>query len=569
MRSYLRGICFVLSVCLLPISVMGQGRGANSLFIGTHIDSLPANRLAAGKANGVPGGSVRGARLMAAPAVAAGSEPVATDAGLVEGTVNADSQVRIFKGIPFAAPPVGALRWKAPQPVPSWTGVRKATEFGARCMQGRIFGDMVFRDSGPSEDCLYLNVWAPSASGPAHLPVMVWIYGGGFAAGAASEPRQDGENLAKKGVVVVSFNYRLGVFGFLSHPELTAESAHHASGDYGLLDQVAALEWVRKNIAAFGGDPDNVTIFGESAGSFSVSALMASPLAQGLFQRAIGESGAFFSATLPAKPLALAEEADQKFADSLGVHSLEALRALPAGALLDAVAKPGMIRFWPTIDGYFLPDYVGSIFAGGRQSKVPLLAGWNADEGDFHAIFAGAAPTAPNFISRAHVLFGEQDQTFLKLYPAATDEQAKRSARDLAGDQFIGFGTWRWIEAQAATGNSRVFRYEFDDAPPSPKDSTAPSRGAYHSAEIEFVFEALASKNLPWRPEDEKLSDLMSSYWTNFAKTGDPNGPGLPPWPAYSSQNGYQVMHLGASPHAAPDEHRGRYQFLEALPPQK
>ena len=568
MKAHFHGILFFLSACLLPISVMAQGLGTPDPTIGISDDLVQANWLVAGKVKTVQGDAMRGATMMVPGLVAASSGILATDAGLVEGAVSTDSKVRIFKGLPFAAPPVGAWRWKAPQPVPSWTGVRKATDFGARCMQGRIFEDMVFRDSGPSEDCLYLNVWTPSTSSQAHLPVMVWIYGGGFAAGSASEPRQDGENLAKKGVVVVSFNYRLGVFGFLCHPDLTKESGHNASGNYGLLDQVAALKWVRRNIAAFGGDPDNVTIFGESAGSFSVSALMASPLAQGLFQRAIGESGAFFSVTLGAKPLALSEEADRKFTDSLGLHSLEALRALPADALLEAAMKQGIMWFWPIIDGYFLPQEVRSIFASGEQSKVPLLAGWNADEGDFHAIFAGAVPTAPNFVARAQTLFGDKADAFLKLYPAATDDQAKRSAQDLAGDQFIAFSTWKWIELQAATGNSRVFRYEFDDAPPSAaKDSTAPSRGAYHSAEIEFVFEALASKNLPWRPEDEKLSDLMSSYWTNFAKTGDPNGPGLPHWPAYSNQSKYEVMHLSASPYSAPDEHRGRYEFLDALPP--
>ncbi len=568
MKAYLRGILIFLSGCLIPIFAMAQGLRLPDPTIGVSDDLVKGDWLVAGKVRTVLGDPARDVKAMIAPLVAAGPQILATDAGQLEGAVSADSKVRIFRGIPFAAPPVGALRWKAPQPVPSWAGVRQATDFGARCMQGRIFNDMVFRDSGPSEDCLYLNVWTPATSSQAHLPVMVWIYGGGFAAGSASEPRQDGENLAKKGVVVVSFNYRLGVFGFLTHPDLSRESGHNSSGNYGLLDQVAALEWVRKNIAAFGGDPDNVTIFGESAGSFSVSALMASPLAQGLFQRAIGESGAFFGATLGAPPLAVAEEADQKFADSLGLHSLEALRALPAQALLEAAMKPGMIRFRPIIDGYFLPEEVRSIFVRGRQSKVPLLAGWNADEGDFKAIFAGTAPTAPNFVARAHALFGEQADALLRLYPAGTDDQAKRPAQDLTGDQFIAFSTWKWIELQVATGNSHVFRYEFDDAPPAAmKDGPAPSRGAYHSAEIEFVFEALASKNLPWRPEDDKLSDLVSSYWTNFAKSGDPNGPGLPHWPAYSNQGNYEVMHLSASPHSAPDEHRGRYEFLDALPP--
>ena len=324
--------------------------------------------------------------MLALPLAAA--DQVATDKGVVEGTASADSKARIFKGIPFAAPPVGALRWKAPQPVASWTGVRKAAEFGSRCMQGHIYNDMIFRDPGPSEDCLYLNVWTPAASAQEKLPVMVWIYGGGYSAGAASEPRQDGENLARKGVVVVSMNYRLGVFGFFVHPELAKESGHGSSGNYGLMDQVAALQWVQSNIAAFGGDPGNVTIFGESAGSFSVSAQMASPLAQGLFQRAIGESGAFFSATLDLKPLVKAEEDDAKFAEAVGAPTLEALRAKPADELLKvALRQGGGVRFAPDIDGWFFPETAYAIYAAGKQSHVPLLAGWNADEGSARAIF--------------------------------------------------------------------------------------------------------------------------------------------------------------------------------------
>jgi para-nitrobenzyl esterase len=507
-----------------------------------------------------------GAVLFSVPTVAA--DQVRTDKGAVEGMTSADGKVRIFKGIPYAAPPVGPLRWKEPMPAAHWSAVRKATEFGARCMQGRIYDDMVFRDNGPSEDCLYLNVWTPATSAKAHLPVMVWIYGGGFAAGATSEPRQDGENLAHKGVVVVSVNYRLGVFGFFSLADLAKESTHHASGNYGLLDQVAGLQWVKKNIAAFGGDPHTVTIFGESAGSFSVSALMASPLAQGLFQRAIGESGALFHERR-SKPLAESEEADAKFADLLGTRSLEALRAKPADEILQAALKQQEIRFFPNIDGYFLPEEVSAIYAAGKQSRVPLLAGWNSDEGNYQAIFEKAEPTAQNFIERAHAVFGDQAAAFLKLYPADTDDQAKRSAQDMAGDQFIAFATWKWLEMQAATGKSPLFRYEFDDAPPPAEGDTAPSHGAYHSAEIEFVFQALASKKLPWRPDDEKVSDMMSSYWTNFAKTGDPNGPGLAQWPVYKSDGGYEVLHITATPYSAPDAHRARYQFLDALPPRK
>ena len=499
----------------------------------------------------------------------AAAEPVHTESGNVEGTSSTDSKIRIFKGIPYAAPPVGDLRWRAPQPAASWSGVRQTTGFGPRCMQGHIFSDMVFRDDAPSEDCLYLNVWTPATSSDARLPVMVWIYGGGFAAGAASEPRQDGENLARKGVVVVSFNYRLGVFGFFSHPDLAKESGHKASGNYGLLDQVAALQWVQKNIGDFGGDPGNVTIFGESAGSFSVSALMASPLSKNLFQRAIGESGAFFGKTLAAKSLSDTEQADAKFAQAaFGTDSLKELRAKPAGELLEAALKDrNTIRFAPNVDGYFLPSDAYSIYSGGKQAHVPLLAGWNADEGSYHSIFENEQPTAQNFITWVRTHFGDKAETLLRLYPASTDEQAKRSAQDLAGDQFIGYSTWKWIQMQLATGQSSVFQYRFEDAPPGAAE--AESRGAYHSAEIEFVFEALPSKDLPWRPLDRRLSDQISSYWSNFAKTGDPNGNGLPKWPAYRADDGYQVMHLSAEPHAAPDDQKTRYEFLDSLSKQK
>lgn len=496
---------------------------------------------------------------------ALGAERVRTDRGTVEGTISADSKVAIYRGIPFAAPPVGNLRWKAPQPVAKWKGVREATEFGARCMQGHVFGDMVFRDNGPSEDCLYLNVWTAAASPKAHLPVMVWIYGGGFVAGSASEPRQDGEKLAQKGVVVVSFNYRLGVFGFFTSAELAQESGHNSSGNYGLLDQVAALEWVHRNIAAFGGDPNQVTIFGESAGSFSVSALMASPLAQGLFQRAIGESGAFFGLTLHTRPLAESEAANAKFAESIGAPTLAALRAMPADQLLAAASKGrNAFRFGPNIDGHFLPEDVSSIYAAGKQAHVPLLAGWNRDEGGF------PQTTADQFRERARKMYGDKADDFLKVFPTGTDEQARQSAHNLAADQFTVYSTWKWVQMQMAV--APVYNYEFDDAPPqpapaTPSDKPAPPLAAYHSAEIEFVFEALPSKNLPWRPEDEKLSDLMSSYWTNFAKTGNPNGPALPEWPAYSAGSEYPVMHLSFTPHAAPEEQRAQFVFLDTVPP--
>lgn len=491
---------------------------------------------------------------------------VKIDTGRVKGA--AQNGVSAFKGVPFAAPPVGELRWQAPQPAPKWKGVRDALEFAPRCMQGRIYDDMIFRDKGPSEDCLYLNVWTAAGSAKARLPVMVWIYGGGYAAGGTSEPRQDGENLAKKGVVVVSMNYRLGIFGFFSHADLAKESGHDSSGNYGLLDQLAALQWVHRNIDKFGGDPGKVTIFGESAGSFSVSALMASPPAQGLFHRAIGESGAFFGRVLHLKTLSQSAADDAKFGESIGAHTLADLRAKPAADLLDAAMKEHGIRFAPNLDGYFLPQDPREIFAAGKQSHVPLLAGWNHDEGGYRGIFQKDAPTAANFMAYAHKEFGDKAGELLKLYPAENDEQAKRSAQDLSGDQFIAYSTWKWLEMQCETGGSTLYRYEFDDAPPAPVSaagSDAGPRGAYHSAEIEFVFGVLASKNLPWRPEDQALSELISTYWSNFAKTGDPNGPGLPQWPAYTSQANYPVMHLDATSHAAPDDHRARYLFLDTL----
>ena len=311
---------------------------------------------------------------------------IRTTSGMVEGTTSPDGKIQIYKGIPYAAPPEGALRWKEPQPPQPWEGIRKATDFGPRCMQGRIYDDMVFRDAGPSEDCLYLNVWAPKTKGDMKLPVMVWIYGGGFRAGATSEPRQDGEHLAQKGVVVVSMNYRLGIFGFFSHPQLTAESSHHASGNYGLLDQTAALKWVHDNIVAFGGDPNNITIFGESAGSVAVSALMASPVSKGFVHAAIGESGAFFGKTTGAKPLAESERRDAIFAEEMSMRSIKDLRAASAPRLLDAVLKATNIyRFEPNLDGYFMPGSAPEIYAKGQQAHVPLMAGWNRLDRDYES----------------------------------------------------------------------------------------------------------------------------------------------------------------------------------------
>jgi len=496
---------------------------------------------------------------------ASSGQQISIASGVVEG--KQAGSLRVFLGIPYAAPPIGDLRWKPPVPPAKWAGVRKAIEFGPHCMQGPVYEDMTFRDSGGSEDCLSLNVWTPAKNAESKLPVMVWIYGGGFVAGTTSEPRQDGEHLAQQGVVVVSMNYRLGIFGFLVHPELAKESGCNSAGNYGLLDQLAALRWVHQNIAAFGGDPGSVTIFGESAGSTSVSALMASPLAKGLFQRVIGESGAAFPGTSSSfELLAVREEEDSKLVGStVGVQDLAELRALPAQKLLDAFGKPGptAFAFGPDVDGYLLPESVPAIFAAGKQNDVPLLAGWNRDEGSFEIASSPQKPTVESMKATAQKEFGAKATEFLRLYPTSTDAQAQRSMLDFAGDRFIAWATWRWLEAQSTTGKQPVYRYRFDLAPPA--DPKIAQLGAFHSAEIEYVFGQLDSKtHVEWRPQDRKLSEQMQKYWANFARSGDPNGEGLAKWPLYASSTGWQVMYLDEKSEARKDDQRDRDLFLAA-----
>ena len=494
------------------------------------------------------------------------ADQVKVTGGILEGTTTPGSQIRVFKGVPYAAPPVGDLRWKPPQAFKPWSGVRKASEFGARCVQPSLFSDMVFPEKTMSEDCLYLNVWTPAKPAGSRLPVLVYFHGGGFAAGSGAEPRYSGENFAKLGIITVTVNYRLGILGFLSHPELTSESPRKASGNYGLLDQVAALQWVKSSIAAFGGDPGKVTIGGESAGSFAVSALMVSPLSQGLFRAAIGESGAFFttgSGTLASKSLAESEKQGLEFAAAAGARSLAELRSKPAEELLKPAMKFGMIGFSPNIDSYFLPSDVASIYARGGQSRVPLLAGWNADEMRAAVLAAREKATVSAFASQVREQFKGKAETVLKLYPATSDGEALQSAGDLASDQFIVYCTWKWIEEHKRTGKAPVYRFQFDRLVPLPAEMSGLGiKGlAGHSWELEYVFGALDSKKAAWQPEDRKTSQAMAGFWANFVKTGDPNGPGLPKWPAFSSTR--QVMHLDASSHAAPEQHRDRYQFLD------
>jgi para-nitrobenzyl esterase len=490
----------------------------------------------------------------------ADSLTVKTADGKVQGKTINDGKVKAFLGLPYAAPPVGDLRWKAPEPVAKWKGERDGTTFGPHCAQGRVFDDMVFQDAKPSEDCLFLNVYASSNStDKSKLPVMFWIHGGGYAGGASSEPRHNGDFLPLKGVVLVTINYRLGVFGFLATSDL-AKEANGTAGNYGLLDMVAALEWTKKNIKKFGGDPDNVTIFGESAGSFAVSTLMASPMARGLFHKAIGESGGAFSDALALDPLPTREKVDDDWVASLGVKSLAELRALSTDKILEAVkAKKG--GFSTVVDGKLLTEPVPATYAAGTQAHVPLLAGWNRDENSF----LGNGMTVEKWKAMAAELFKDRADEFLKLYPGDTDEQAVDSAGAYGSDSFIAFGTWKWLEAHRKTGDSPVYRYHFElRALPS---KYHPGIFAFHSDDIEYVFGTLDTRpGQTVRPEDRTLSDQMMSYWTNFAKTGDPNGAGLPVWPKYDKDD--SLIHLDATITSGPDTLRPRYEFLlKGMPP--
>jgi para-nitrobenzyl esterase len=490
----------------------------------------------------------------------ADSLTVKTEKGKVTGKTINDGKVKAFLGLPYAAPPVGDLRWKAPEPPAKWKGERDATKFGAHCAQNMVFADMIFQDAGPSEDCLFLNVYSPAdATDKSKLPVMFWIHGGGYSGGASSEPRHNGDFLPLKGVVLVTINYRLGVFGFLATSDL-AKEANGAAGNYALMDMVSALQWVKGNIKKFGGDPGNVTIFGESAGSFAVSTLMAAPGAQGLFHKAIGESGAAFSEVLPMDTLEAREKKDDEWVAGLGVKSLAELRAMPTDKVLQAVkAKKG--GFSSVVDGKLLTEPVPDTYAAGKQAHVPLLAGWNRDEGSF----LGNGMTAEKWKAMAATLFKDRAAEFLTLYPGDTDEQAVNSAIDYGSDAFIAFSTWKWLEADRKTSDAPVYRYHFElRATPSKFHL---GTFAFHSDDIEYVFGTLDTRpGFVVRPEDRTLSDQMMSYWTNFAKTGDPNGAGLPAWPKYDKDD--SLIHLNDPITSGPNTLRPRYEFLlKGMPP--
>ncbi len=508
--------------------------------------------------------------------------------GTLEGTTNTSTGIHSFKGIPFAAPPVGDLRWKEPQPVQNWKGIRKADHFGNNAMQKNVFGDMMFRSAGMSEDCLYLNVWTPAKSSKEKLPVLVYFYGGGFVAGDGSESRYDGESMAQKGIVTLTVNYRLGVFGFLSHPELTAESPHHASGDYGLLDQYAALEWVKKNIAAFGGDPDKVTIAGESAGSIAVCAQMASPLSKNLIAGAIGESGGMINPTLPAIPLADGEKNGVAFAQKVNATSLAALRAIPADQLLELASKQGNPPMSPTVDGYFLTKTPAEVFAAGEQAKVPLLVGWNSAEVPYQALMWGDLPTPENYLKKLKSLYNDKADEVLKLYPGSTRDVVVKSATELGSDRFIVYSTWKWADLAAQTGGKPVYTYVFGKPRPamvaamgnakaglaggvikggtddSKSKAPAPYAGASHASEIEYAMGNLAgNKVYDWKPEDYKVSATMEDYFANFIKTGNPNGNGLPKWEA-NKESVTQSININVETKPEPVA-TARYKFLDQI----
>jgi para-nitrobenzyl esterase len=493
---------------------------------------------------------------------------VKTANGIVEGV--SGSGVSIFKGIPFAQPPVGDLRWKEPQPVKNWEGVRKADQFGPRAMQKPIFSDMNFRSNGVSEDCLYLNVWTPAKSAAEKLPVLVYFYGGGYIAGDGSEYRYDGESMARKGIVTLTVNYRLGVFGFLALPELSQESSYHGSGNYGLMDQWAALKWVQQNIAAFGGDPKRVTIAGESAGSISVSAQMASPLSRDLIAGAIGESGAMINPTLAPVPLIEGEQAGTKFATLAGAKTLAELRAIPADKLLDLASQPNGPRFSATIDGYFLPKLPAEIFVAGEQAHVPLLLGWNSEESNYKGILGDNDPNPDNYAQALNRIFKGKTNEALKCYPGSNPEEIMKSATALAGDRFIAYSTWKWYDMHLRTGNSDVYRYFYSRPRPvmrSQDPASSPANtGAVHSAEIEYALGNLPTNRVyDWQPEDYKVSAIMQEYFANFIKTGNPNGTGLPLWPAANKERPAKIMVIDSNTHAEEEKDRKRYLFLDMM----
>jgi para-nitrobenzyl esterase len=495
------------------------------------------------------------ATLAAAPAQAAFDKPVKTQNGLVSGTPGTAPGVMEFRGIPFAAPPVGPLRWREPQPAANWSGVRDGSKWGDVCMQptakGRALGVNLATDlpDSPkmSEDCLNLNVFTPATKAGQKLPVMLWVYGGAYNEGGGNMPISDGNALAKKGVIVVTFNYRVGAFGFLSHPELSKESGHNASGNQALGDSIAALKWIKANIAAFGGDPDNVTIFGQSAGACIDAFLVGSPQAKGLFKRSISESGEWMGLGIgKMAPLDRQEKATVAAAEKAGAKSLADMRAMPADAVMKAFRNQG-----GTVDGYYVPEDLSKTFAEGRQNPVDMLTGSNGAELSFGG---GQKTTVDSLKTRLTGQYKDLAPLALTAYAAKTDEEAAKMAAAQSGDT-MAWGQRLMADDMVKQGK-QVWLYHFTFHPPGPPNN--PDPGPSHASEIAYVFNNLAlpheipdasSPELSAKdPAAIKLADQMSSYWTNFAKTGNPNGPGLPKWPAVKDLKPGETMILDKEP---------------------
>jgi para-nitrobenzyl esterase len=485
---------------------------------------------------------------------------VKTQNGKVEGVFNTDKTICSYKGIPFAAPPIGNLRWKAPQPAKNWAGVRACTTFSASPMQSKPVPFMCWTEefiAQPeplSEDCLYLNIWTKKASKKDKKPVFVWIYGGGLSSGSSNCAIYDGEDMAKKGVVFVSLNYRVGVFGFMAHPELSKESGHNASGNYGFLDQIAALQWVQKNIAAFGGDPNNVTIAGQSAGSFSVNALVISPLAKGLFHKAIAQSGGLLSKRL-SKNLSEGEKQGEMVMHAANAQSIAELRQKTAEEIWTISTAKGIDRFGTILDNYVLPTNIYAHYAKGLHNDVPLLTGWVTGDG---ALMGPANTTAEKFKTDAQTNYGDKANDFLRIFTAQTDAEAKASQTKLGLFQFAALPSHLW----AGFNKSTAYLYQFSHVPPDKPNF--PNYGAFHTAEVPYALHTLHTWKRTWQQTDYDLEKNISDYWVNFAKTGNPNGQGLPEWKSYDKQSG-NIMELGDKVVLRPALFKKEFDFLEKV----
>ncbi|HOT97652.1 MAG TPA: carboxylesterase family protein [bacterium] len=520
------------------------------------------------------------------PIAAGGSKTapprIKVETGTLEGISDIQAGVQLYLGIPYAKPPLGPLRWKAPQPAEKWRGVRAAKKFGPSPMQTAIWGDMKLRADSLSEDCLYLNVWRPAQKSNTLLPVLVYFYGGGFVAGDGSERRYDGAAMAQQGIVALTVNYRLNIFGFYAHPELSAESPWKASGNYGLLDQNAALQWVQRNIKAFGGDPKRVTIAGESAGSISVSAQMASPLSRNLIAGAIGESGAAIHPTLAPVSLAEAEKQGLEFARQAGFKSIDKMRALSTKTIFDAYLKSGRFGFPLVIDGYFLPKTLPEIFRAGEQAQVPLLAGWNSAEIPGYAFTEGPY-TEEAYLGKLKEAYPQTWEEAARLYPHGSEKEIELSATALASDRFIAYSTWKWLDLHRQHSTQPVYRYLFSKLRPplaenltpglaggtSPKTDNSPRMpeavGAPHACEIEYCLGNLRLiDDFAWTPEDYTVSAVMMAYFADFIKTGNPNGSGLVEWPEVRAGDpDPAVMVIDVHSASIPSQLEARYHFLD------